>query len=654
MAKPNILFITCDYQSGEDGPSLGSPFLDMPALDRLCRHGVVCERHYSTAPICMPERYSWVSGQYPHTHGQWSNMGSRWLPEGTPILMEELVKGGYYTLGIGKMHFAPWDRLAGFSRRIIADCKCNYEGDAHKQDDYAQCLEKRGFSRMDYLGIQYDTDPPFVFDSPLPEDCHIDHYVGTQTRQVIENGELDDRGPWFAWMSFNGPHNPWDPPKAYAEPYMKMDLPQPRMCPDGMEAKPIGDTRARYGYTRGLSDYIDRYPDKADWALKKLRAGHYGGLTFIDRQVAGVLNALEQKGQLDSTIVIWSADHGSNLGDHGSFHKGSLYDRSVRVPFVVHCPDRYKPRRTGALCAGVDLTTTLLSLAGVPVPEAMEGTDMTPLFTGEKESIKDKVIIELGGNVGIITDRWKLACHCNGERELYDIETDPNDLNNLHDDPGHTAVQKDLEQQLAAFHPEVAKRMDVPPPVALEEKSEYHFAQGTVLNPGGQPQPPVVGGKDIHLSATITPVLSKRERVEGPENQPLCGPVIMIEEAIGTWPAEPQMHGCVLYVKNNKLSMAIRHWNEDSVVVADSDLPDGPVKVEGMLAQDGNVTLKVNGEVIAEDRAPGSIPLRPGRKEATLPFVHVGVGHGWGTPIGDCDYSVDFNGNMTEVTLKTG
>ena len=644
MTQPNILLITCDYQSGEDGPSLGSPFLDMPALDRLCRNGVVCERHYSTAPVCMPERYGWVSGQYPHTHGQWSNMGSRWLPEGTPILMEELVKGGYYTLGIGKMHFSPWDRMAGFSRRIIADCKCNYEGDAHKQDDYAQFLEKRGFSRMDYLGIQYDTDPPFVFDSPLPEDCHIDHYVGTQTRQVIENGELDDRGPWFAWMSFNGPHNPWDPPKQYSEPYMKMDLPKPRMCPDGMEAKPIGDTSARYGYTRGLSDYIDRYPDKADWALKKLRAGHYGGLTFIDRQVAGVLNALEQKGQLDSTIVIWSADHGSNLGDHGSFHKGSLYDRSVRVPFVVHCPDRYKPRRTDALCAGVDLATTLLSLAGVPIPEAMEGTDMTPLFTGEKESIEDKVIIELGANVGIITDRWKLACRGNGERELYDIETDPNDLNNLHDDPGHTAVQNDLEQQLAAFHPEVAKRMDVPPPVALEEKSEYHFAQGTVLNPAGQPQPPVVGGKEIHITATLTPV----------ESQPVSGPILMIEEAIGTWPSEPQMHGCVLYVKDNRLAMVVRHWRDDTTVVAEEELPAGPVTVEGILGKDGTVTLGVGGKVVARGKAPGSIPLRPGRKEATLPFVHVGVGHTWGTPIGDCDYSAAFEGELTKVVLTTG
>ena len=114
------------------------------------------------------------------------------------------------------------------------------------------------------------------------------------------------------------------------------------------------------------------------------------------------------------------------------------------------------------------------------------------------------------------------------------------------------------------------------------------------------------------------------------------------------------MHGCVLYVKNGKLSMGIRYWNEDAVVVADRDLPEGAVTVEGMLAQDGKVTLKVNGEVVAEGSAPGSIPARPGRPEATLPFLYVGVGHEWGTPIGDCDYRVDFNGNMTEVTLKTG
>ena len=132
--RPNILFICTDYQSGADGPSLGSPFLDMPALDRLCKEGLVFQRHYSTAPICMPARYTWITGRYPHYHGAWDNTG-KWLPEGTPILMEILQKAGYHTVGVGKMHFAPWNREAGFDRWISAARKGKGKRAAERQGD---------------------------------------------------------------------------------------------------------------------------------------------------------------------------------------------------------------------------------------------------------------------------------------------------------------------------------------------------------------------------------------------------------------------------------------------------------------------------------------------------------------------------------------
>jgi len=280
--KPNILFICTDYQSGEDGPSLGSPFLDMPALDRLCKNGVVFERHYSTAPVCMPERYTWITGQYPHTHGKWGN-GGGWLKEGTPVLMDELGKHGYYTLGIGKMHFSPWEQMGGFSRRITADRKANIEWDAKHQDDYAKFLAQYGLTRWDYLKLSFESETPHVYDWPFPEACHIDHFVGSQAAQVIENGELDDKGPWFMWVSFNGPHNPWDPPQKYSQPYREMDLPEPRTSPGGLEELPLGHTSGRYGYTKEVADYIDHYPDREAAYVKKLCAAYYGNLTFIDR-----------------------------------------------------------------------------------------------------------------------------------------------------------------------------------------------------------------------------------------------------------------------------------------------------------------------------------------------------------------------------------
>jgi len=166
----------------------------MPALDRLCKEGMVFTRHYSTAPICIPARYTWISGRYPHYHGAWDNIG-RWLPEGTPVLMELLHKAGYQTLGVGKMHFNPWNREAGFDKWISAERKGNGQGDAQRIDDYARFLAQHGKTRWDYLKLQNEAGIFGVYDWPFDESLHIDHFVGSQAKGMIERNELKE--PFF-------------------------------------------------------------------------------------------------------------------------------------------------------------------------------------------------------------------------------------------------------------------------------------------------------------------------------------------------------------------------------------------------------------------------------------------------------------------------
>lgn len=639
--KPNILFICTDYQSGEDGPSLGTPFLDMPALDRLCTNGIVFERHYSTAPVCMPERYTWITGQYPHTHGKWGN-GGGWVKEGTPLLTEELGRHGYYTLGIGKMHFSPWDRQAGFSRRITADRKANIDWDAKHQDDYAQFLAGHGITRWDYLKLSYESETPHVYDWPFPEECHIDHFVGSQAARVLENGELDNKGPWFMWVSFNGPHNPWDPPKKYSEPYMQMDLPEPRTYPGELEEQSLMHTGARYGYTKEVADHIDRYPEREKDYIKRLRAAHYGNLTLIDRQVEKILAALEAKGQLENTVIIYSADHGGMIGDHGCFHKGFIYERSANVPFVVHCPARYKPCRTQALCGGVDLMPTILSLAGAPVPVAVEGTDLTPLFSRDTEAISDQTIIEIGGNIGVVTDRWKLFVHRNGEGELYDFTNDQDELKNLYNDPAYTGIRTGLEQRLLTFNPDFEEKLRVMLPDLPVFEHEYRFSRGAVLRQAKEPYPPPQAGKTIQVNAVIGP--------EGDTNPD--GAFFVCEEHIRSWPGMKPQNGYALYIHDGKPAVGIRNWHEDTVYTADSPLPEGESEINFTLKPDGALTLAVNGSTVIDEKAPGALPVRPGRQELLAPNIHVGAGHKWGTPIGEYDHKADFTGIIKKVVLR--
>ena len=639
--RPNILFICTDYQSGEDGPSLGSPFLQMPALDRLCRNGVVFTRHYSNAPICMPARYTWITGQYPHTHGKWGN-NAGWLPKDSPVLMELLGQNGYYSVGIGKMHFDPWDRTAGFSRRITADRKGNLESDKDYPDDYSKFLASRGLSRWDYLKLQYESPTPHVYDWPFPVECHIDHYVGTQARQVIESDELDNHKPWFLWVSFNGPHNPWDPPARYSRPYLQMKLPTPRTYLGELRSRPVGNTDARYNYTKEVADYTDRYPERAAGYIHRIRAGHYGNLTLIDEQVRGMLAALERKGKINDTIIIYSADHGGLLGDHGCFHKGLIYERSARVPFVVHCPALFKPRRTPAFNGHVDVLPTILSLAGVPVPAAVEGHDLTPILAGRQQSVQDQAFIEISDKIGIVTDRWKMFVHPRAEGELYDLNTDPDELKNLYGDANYGSVRAQLRDRLLRFHPAFASRFDEKPLNPPEVRSEYTFRHGNVFREAQEPFPPPQAGKAIHLRATLKPS----------GDVPLNGAFFVCEEMIPTWPARDPQNGYALYIRDGLAAMGVRLWDQDTVITADEALPTGEVVVEGALMKDGAMTLRVGGRIVASGKAPGCLPIRRGRPEVLAPNIHVGVGHKWGRPIGLYNHTENFQGEIREVVLR--
>jgi len=448
--RPNILFITTDYQAGRDIPS-ESAFLDMPALGRLCREGVVFDRYYSTAPVCMPARYTLISGRYPHAHGEQDN-ADRWLPEGMPTLPELLGRAGYHTVGIGKMHFYPWDRSGGFDRRIIADRKGNYEKDAEYRDDYALFLAAHGLSRWDYLKLQKPAEIFGVYDWPFDSALHIDAFVGDQAANFIGTGGL--RAPWFLWVSFNGPHNPWDPPAEFSRPYIERDLPKAKYLPGELSTKPKDQTRLRFNYTREVVDLIDRNPGDRERIIHRIRAGHYGGLSLIDRQVERILKALEDGGLVDRTIVVYSSDHGSCLGDHDLIHKGVIYDASARVPFIVRCPERYEPRHVKEFAGHIDFLPTILSLAGTAIPAEAEGMDLTPSLLGKTAAERDHAIIEVRGLTGIVTDGWKMSVHPkDGDGELYDLEADPDEFVNLYGRPQYAEVQSRLLELMKKANP---------------------------------------------------------------------------------------------------------------------------------------------------------------------------------------------------------
>ncbi|MGC9471417.1 MAG: sulfatase family protein [Bacteroidales bacterium] len=632
--KPNILFITTDYQAGEDIPCSTGSFLQMPNLKRLYREGVVFNHHYCTAPICMPARYTFISGQYPHNHGMWDN-GGKWVPEGTPLLMQQLSQRGYQVIGVGKMHFHPWDRMAGFHKRIFAERKGNSRADNNRMDDYARFLSAHGLSRWSYLREQWKSDIFGVYDWPFAEKFHIDHFVGEQTVKTIEN--LGDHSPWFLWASFNGPHNPWDPPARCSDPYKRMKLPAARLRQGELQEKPMDHTRLRFNYTRAVPDRIDQAPEeeKAE-IIHRIRAGHYGGLTFIDEQIGRILHTLERRNLLENTVVIYSADHGCELGDHHNIHKGLFYERSARVPMIIWNPARFSPASVDSYSGHIDLFPTILSLTGTKMSsqlrEKLEGHDLVPVIGGSSKQGQQQAYNEIRGGTSIVTDDWKLSIYpADGDGELYDRHSDPEELYNLFNHPDYLAVRKELTDRLIAFHPPLKNKIDRMNQVIFVEKDVYRYRGGEHIPPD---QAPCQAGKSIEMEADIIPVNGSWD--DGP---------VMVAHVAG-------VHGYAIYIKDGYLAMGFRRWGKDIIILSPEKLPVQALRIGARVNREGLLTLLVDGQAVSSAKTDGPVPLQEGHERVLAPHIFIGRSPEWARPVGEYTPGLDFSEYVQEVELK--
>jgi len=623
--KPNILFITTDYQAWEDTPDL-TPVLQMPNLERLSDEGLVFNNHYCTAPVCMPSRYSIVSGTYPHTHGAWDNT-SKWIPDNSPVLMEELRKAGYYTAGIGKMHFKPWDRMAGFDERIIADAQGNWAGDTLKQDDYYFYLRKAGKTRFDYLRYQDSTDIYGVFDWPMDDTLDIDYFVAEETVKFVKEGRLD--GPWFLWVSFNGPHNPWDPPARYSEMYLNSELPEARNIPRELEGKPYAHTITRFNYTRKVVDYLDQYPDKRDESIRKIRAGHYGGLTWIDEQIGRILSEMDSMGLLENTVVVFTSDHGAHLGDHDNIHKGTHYERSSHVPFIMWWPGVIKNDRFKGFSSHVDIFPTFIELAGGIAPPGLEGRSLLASVTGN-EKPADRAYIEIIGNTTVVSEKYKFGLYRQyREGDLYNRKDDPDEFINLFYNEEYKQIVASLKQELYDFDPTLRTQFESAKEV-VDLPVSYKFNQGDVVGTG---KGPYLGEKAFSLELDI---------VAGKDD---TGPLITNTEG---------PHGFAIYIDKGKIIMAFRTWGETESYTIIPDFLPGNLVFSCHLDLEGNLSVyDKDGILISSFNTGWPKPYQDGRHEYLTGTYRVGVSGGVNMlPGGDYLAGTDFTGIINHISLN--
>lgn len=492
--RPNILLITSDQQHYSTLGAVNDK-IQTPNLDRLCRDGTRFDRAYCPNPTCTPTRASIITGLLPSQHGAWT-LGTK-LMEDVPTVGEYLRQAGYATSLIGKAHFQPTESTEEYpsleSYPIMKDLDFwrgfhgpwygfehievlrNHCDEGHVGQHYAIWMEEKGFSNWrDYFrDAKGDKDAPQrkgYLDVEtrrwrLPEEFHYNHFISERTIEQIQTA-VDVDKPFFCWASFPDPHPPYMVPEPWASMYDPAEMIPGELTPGehennpphfGLTQEPDADTnvKALFGgdsYVHGAHGH--RMPREE---IQKNMACYYGMVSFMDRHIGRILDALDELWLAENTLVVFTTDHGHFLGQHGLNAKAiHHYEDLLRIPLIARWPGQIQAGKSSSdLQNIVDLTPTFLSAAGRQIPFHMTGKDALPNWR-DGEPVRDYSLTENhhGYKTAFlhtyVDDRYKLTVYrAWDDGELFDLHEDPKEIHNLWNDPASQPLKRDL---LLKFH----------------------------------------------------------------------------------------------------------------------------------------------------------------------------------------------------------
>lgn len=502
--RPNVLVFIADQLRSDHLGYAGNPLVRTPNIDRLAAESAVFTEAMVTNPTCMPNRASLVTGRWPSAHGTRFN-GITMDPD-TNNVVRSLACSGYSTTAVGKLHhqnmgwdFEP-DQLEQIKDtnpllvRSVPDAwSRRREPGWDKWED--KSAHDRGFIPLpgDYYGYQHvdlvighgdrpgghyvhwarehGVDPyasggpenaaarladwEQVYKTSVPPDRHPSAYVGTKAVEHIEEFARQDK-PFFMFVSFPDPHHPFSPPDGYADMY----------SPEEVEL-PVGfnqDHSKSPAHIRKMIEHrgVPNSDPTMTWAAteeqyRAAAAAQYGLITLMDKHIGLVLAALKENDLDEDTIVVFTSDHGDLFGDHGLMLKHFSHYRAVtNVPLTIRIPGRTAGTIDG-LVSTADLAPTLLELTETPFYRGIQGKSLVPLLEGRTDSIREGLVIEEDQPFGlsglpapvrtrsVITRKGRLTRYFGTSiTELYDHRTDPDELNNLAEDPQARGLMAEL------------------------------------------------------------------------------------------------------------------------------------------------------------------------------------------------------------------
>jgi arylsulfatase A-like enzyme len=432
--RPNVLLLFTDQQRFDTIRALGADWMITPTLDRLCREGTAFTHACSPNPVCVAARHNLLTGQLSRLTGIHGNNKPA-VPMTLPRLPQILADAGYTCEGVGKMHFVPHPRTANGFHRLQTQEELYRDVE---DDDYALYLRRVGQGHVKHPhGIRN----PLALQpqrSLLPEEHHPCVWVADRAVEAVRRNR---NRPFFLWSSWIHPHFPLAVPDSVADLYKGAEFPDP--------VPPATDVPAAVAAARRGVDYED--PAKT----RRFRELYYAAITHVDAQMGRVIQALEETGQLDNTLIIMTADHGEMLGDNGSWGKQQPYDGSRRIPCIVRWPARVAAGARDARCCDLlDILPTVLDACGLRYP----GDLPLPGSSLLGPATRDAHVMEHGAGaarvVSIRTASHQYAWwYGEGREELYDLVADPHEVRDLvlAEPQLHRELRHALHSRLAAW-----------------------------------------------------------------------------------------------------------------------------------------------------------------------------------------------------------
>lgn len=420
--RPNFLVIMTEQHRGECLGIEDHPVLLTPNMDSIAGSGVRFRRAYSTCPTCIATRRSFLSGQHPDTHGMVGyRSGVEW--DAPPTMPGVLRDAGYHTYWAGRsIHQYPHRKRYGFDHMVFL---------GGENGDYREWLKSQtGETAGGHFGAGPMHNDWTARPWHLDEQLHHTNWTIAQAEEFLQ--KRDPSCPFFLCVSFLAAHPPLTPPEFYMDRYLRQEPVKPHIG-DWAEPPPNRGLGLDIGGTRVQLE---------GEALHSARAGYYGLINHVDDQLRRLLSPVTgvRRQTDDNTIVIFTADHGEMLGDHYRWHKRVPYEGSARVPLMISAPQRFGLNTGSVSDAPVcheDIMPTVLEMAGVSVPDTVEGGSLMPLMRGESPEWRDQLHIQHAPDSQALTDGKEkyLWWTDEGTEQLFDLRNDPHELHDLSEDP---------------------------------------------------------------------------------------------------------------------------------------------------------------------------------------------------------------------------